>query len=149
MTFKTSAARAARLIVTIALVGCATLLAATAAQGAAVIVPEPSESLQTYQQQLAAGEVKGAVFNTKARSIHLTLADGKHVLVHYAPKHETAELDALKAKGITPLTQKGLPVKMPKAPTHKLRYIVGGVVVVVVILAVVVLVLRRRRVAAD
>ncbi len=148
MTVKTSATRAVRLVLAIALVGCATLFAATGAQGAAVIVA-PTESLQAYQQQLAAGEVKGAVFNTKARSIHLTLTDGKHVLVHYPAKHEAAELGALKAKGITPLTEKGLPVKVPKAPTHKLRYIVGGVVVVVVILAIVVLVLRRRRVAAG
>jgi hypothetical protein len=145
MTAKT---RAFLTVIALALVSCTSLLL-TASSQAAVVKATPTESLETYEQQLAAGQIRATVFNVKGRDIHVTLATGKHVIVHYPSGSEAKLLEALKAKGIAAVNGKGLPVKLPKAHKHKIRYIVGGVLVILVILVVGVLVIRRRRAAAE
>ncbi|HLH13402.1 MAG TPA: hypothetical protein VKV16_01335 [Solirubrobacteraceae bacterium] len=134
-----------------ALLACAALLSgASASASAATVAPLPEESVQAYEQQLAGGQIKAAALNTTARSIHATLSDGKVELVHYPPHHEKALLEALKAKGITPVSLKGKPLSVPHGTKHKLRYIVGGIIVVVLLLiGAALLLLRRRRAAAE
>ena len=101
------------------------------------------ESFTTFQQQLNAGQIQSATFNKKAHTLHLTLTDGRLVLISY-PSHEEPQLAAL-------LSSKGVPVtieKKKKATTavhHTLRYIAGGIVVVVILVVVAVLLVDRRR----
>lgn len=149
MIAKTGASLTAKLVLVVALLGGASLLAASAAAGAVIAAHTPTESLPTYEQQLAAGQVASAVINVKGRDVHVTLANGKHVIVHYPSGREVTVLEALKAKGITAVNGKGVPVKPPKAHKHKIRYIVGGVVIVLIVLVAAILVLRRRRAAAE
>ncbi|HYB22363.1 MAG TPA: hypothetical protein VED41_01100 [Solirubrobacteraceae bacterium] len=128
------------------LLACASLLA-TASAHAAAVTPLPEESMQAYEQQLASGQVSAAELNLDARSIHLTLSDGKHWLIHYGSGQEAGIVKALRAKGIIPVTPKGKPIAEAKPHKHKIRYIVGGVLIVVIIIVVAVLLIRRRRTA--
>jgi ATP-dependent Zn protease len=101
------------------------------------------ESYQTFQAQLAHGEIRTATFNKKPHSVHLLLKDGKHVLAIY-PSHEEPQLAAqLQAKGIVVSVEhhqaKAAPVH------HTLRYIAGGILVVVILAILAVLLIGRRR----
>jgi len=145
MTAKT---RAFLTVIAVALVSCTSLLFLAGSQ-AATVKATPTENLETYEQQLAAGQIQATVFNITGRDIHVTLTTGKHFIVHYPSGREAQLLEALKAKGITPVNGKGKPVKLPKAHKHKIRYIVGGALVIVVLLVVGILVIRRRRAAAE
>jgi hypothetical protein len=106
------------------------------------------ESLHDYEAQLAGGQIVAATFNKRIRSLHLTLKNGQHVLVHYAP-HEREKLEAaLRAKGIpVSIEQTTEAVKEAKSKPvhHKLRYIVGGIAIAVVIIVGAVLLIDRRR----
>ena len=110
------------------------------------------ESIQEYEKQLAAGQIQAATFNKRVRSIHLTLKDGRMVLVKYGKGEEPKFSSALRAKGI-PVTilQPTVAAKEAKKPAkHKLRYIAGGIlVVVVVVVGAVLLIDRRRKRAAE
>ena len=101
------------------------------------------ESVQVYEKQLAGGQIKVARFNPKKHSLHLTLNDGRKVRIVYAPHQQGKYAAALKAAGVS--------VPATKSPSHKRRYIIGGVAVVVLILIVVgvVLVIRRKRANAE
>jgi ATP-dependent Zn protease len=103
----------------------------------------PLESAQIYEEQLAGGEIKVARFNTKKRSLHLTLKNGTKVRVSYPPHQKPKYEAALKAAGVS--------LSAAQAPSHKKRYIVGGIAIVVLILIVigVVLVVRRKRADAE
>jgi hypothetical protein len=81
------------------------------------------------------------------RSLHLTLKDGRHMLVKYAAHGEPALAAQLAAKGV-PVTIKkpAEAAKEAKKPVkHKLRYIAGGILVVVVVVVAGVLLFDRRR----
>jgi hypothetical protein len=149
MIAKTRASFTAKFLLVVALLASTSLIAGASLAAAATPVPLPTESLQTYEQQLASGQIKAVAFNVKARSIHLTLASGKLVLVHYPPGREAALLEALRAKGITPVNGKGKEVKAPKAAHHKIRYIVGAVVIVLIVLVGALLLFRRKRQQQD
>jgi hypothetical protein len=143
----TTAPTGIKIAVLLACLACAAPISAASAAGITAGIHFTPESIAAYEHQLASGQIRAATFNTKVRSVHLTLADGKHVLFHYAPHGEAGVLSALKAKGIAPMTEKGKPVRLPKAHHHKLRlrYIVAGVVVLVIILVGIILFSRRRR----
>jgi hypothetical protein len=118
---------------------------------AAGSVTYTKESIPAYEAQLASGQITSATFNKRIRSLHLTLSNGQHVLVHYGP-HEHEKLEAaLRAKGVA-VTIEGKTEATKEASSkpvhHKLRYIVGGIVIVVVIIVGVVLLVDRRRKAA-
>jgi len=76
------------------------LLAAAPSLAAEGTVHYQKETLQEYEKQLAGGQIQAASFNKKVRSIHLTLKDGRHVLVKYAAGQEPTYLAQLRAKGI-------------------------------------------------
>jgi hypothetical protein len=128
------------------------LLAPAAVMAAEGAVHYEKESLQQYEKQLAGGQVASAEFNKKVRSLHLTLKDGRHVLVKYAAHGSEALEKQLRAKNV-PVTVKTAAEanKEAKKPVkHKLRYIVGGIlVVVVVVVGGVLLIDRRRKTAAE
>lgn len=147
MTSKTRAFSIAKPAVAVAVLLSAVVLVAPAASLAAAVTVMTPESLQAYEQQLEAGQVQATVFNVKGRDIHVTLTNGKRMLVHYGAGEETKQLNAAKAKGLTPVNGKGQALTPPHRK-HKLRYIVGGVLVVVIIGVGVVLFARRRRLAA-
>ncbi|HTW41718.1 MAG TPA: hypothetical protein VMD79_05360 [Solirubrobacteraceae bacterium] len=152
MIAKTRAFPNAKLILVVALLGCASLLApassiaAKTAGKAAVLIPE---SLSAFEGQLDSSQVTATVFNVKGRDVHVTLANGKHMLVHYGSGDETTMLKLVEAKGLTPVNGKGVRVKPPKARKHKIRYIAGAVVIVLIVIVVAILLIRRKRAAAD
>ncbi len=141
---RTTAPRAVRSL----LLSACLLLACSAVARAETTVHFTVESVQAYEQQLSAGQIKAATFNKRLRSMHLTLADGRHVKVIY-PKHDSAKLiAALSAKHI-PVTvlKPAEAIKEKKAVPvhHKLRYIVGGIVLAIIVVVAIVLVIHRRR----
>jgi hypothetical protein len=103
------------------------------------------ESIQTYEQQLASGQIVVAKFNPAKHTMRLTLKDGSRVRVTYLHGDEPKLRAALKAKGVS------LPAVAKPKINHKNRYIAGGALVVVLILIVVgvVVISRRRRAARD
>jgi hypothetical protein len=143
------ARKAALLALTVCL---ALVLTAPVAGAAEAKVTYTHESLKAYEQQLASGQIQAAQFNKRVRSLHLTMKNGKHMLVKYAAKEEPKLAAQLEAKGITVTVEKAAEaVKEAKKPVkHKLRYIAGGILVVVVlVVGAVLLVDRRRKTAAE
>jgi hypothetical protein len=124
-------------------------LAATASVALAEeAVHYTKESQQAYEEQLAHNEVVAATFNKRIRSLHITLKNGTHVLVHYPPKDEPALAAALTAKHIpvTVLTPAQAKSEASKAPVHhKLRYIAGGILIAIIVIVGGVLLFDRRR----
>jgi hypothetical protein len=136
-----STSLSARAAVALLCVTCLCLIAGTgvaaAKKGSEAGIHFTTESTQAYEQQLASGQIQAAKFNTKARSMHLTLADGRHMLVKYPPHGESKLVAELKAHGVS--------VPAIKTAKHKLRYIAIGVLVIVLIIVGVVLYVRRKR----
>jgi hypothetical protein len=131
-------------------------LACLAVVSLAAAVPSQAafqkESVQEYTTQLAASQITEATINKRVRSIHLTLKDGRHVLIKYGKGEEPKFAAELRAKGIAvTVLQPTAAAKEAKAPAkHKLRYIAGGIlVVVVVVVGAVLLIDRRRKRAAE
>jgi hypothetical protein len=107
------------------------------------------ESFPEFEHQLTGGQIHAATFNKKAHTLHLTLNDGRHVLVSY-PSHEEPQLAAkLQAKGVPVVVEKKKK-KAKAAVHHTLRYVAGGIlIVVIVVVGAVLMVDRRRRLAAE
>ena len=102
------------------------------------------ETFKDYEKQLNAGQIHAATFNLKAHTLHLTLNDGRLMLVSY-PSHEEPQVAAqLRAKGVA-VTIKKKKKAVAKAVHHTLRYIAGGIVVIVIGVVVAVLLVDRRR----
>jgi hypothetical protein len=141
-----------KIAVAVACLMCVSALAAATAMGTQAAVHFQKESLQAYEQQLSGGQIQAATFNKKVRSLHLTLKDGRHVLVKYAAHEQPKLAGALAAKQI-PVTvlKPAVAAKEAAKPVHhKLRYIAGGIlVVVIVIVGGVLLVDRRRKLAVE
>jgi len=138
--------------VTAALLACAFALTATVAAATTPVVHYTKESIQAYEQQLSGGQIQAATFNKKVRSLHLTLKDGRHVLVNYPAHEEPKFAAALEAKQIpvTVLKPAAAAKEAAKPIHHKLRYIAGGILVVVIlVVGGVLLVDRRRKLAAE
>jgi len=146
--FRRTAASLSILALALAFAATSTAVAAESA------VHYTKESMQAYEQQLAGGKIQAATFNKRIRSLHLTLKDGRLMLVHYGPKEEPKLAAALAAKGV-PVTVEAKAVATkeagpPKPVHHKLRYIVGGIlIVVVIVVGAVLLIDRRRKQAAE
>ncbi len=128
------------------------VFAPTGAIATAATVTFQKESIQAYEQQLSSGQIATATINKKVRSVHLTLKDGRHVLVKYAAHEEGKYAAALEAKGVpvTVLKPAAADKEAAKPVHHKLRYIAGGVLIVVILVVGGVLLLdRRRKLAAE
>lgn len=136
--------RSAWIAVLLACLACACGVTAAHAAGSKSGENVAKESLQAFEKQLAAGEVKSAALKPKRHLLHVKLADGRHLTVEYTQSAGHLHKE-LRAHRVT--------VAKVKAPaSHKTRDIVGGVVVVVLIVVVVGLLLfwrRRRRAALD
>jgi hypothetical protein len=115
-----------------------------ASVGAQTVGRFQHETFKQFEAQLNAGQIHDATFNKKAHTLHLTLNDGRRMLVSY-PSHEASQVAAqLRAKGVAvTVTKKKKPVA--KAVHHTLRYIAGGIVVIVIGVVVAVLLVDRRR----
>jgi hypothetical protein len=145
--------RARNLLLPALVMALALALMAPLAHAAEATVTFQHETLKAYEQQLSSGQIQSATFNKRVRSMHLTLKDGRHMLVKYAA-HEQPKLAAqLEAKHV-PVTVKK-PAEAAKEASkkpvkHKLRYIAGGIlVVVIVVVGAVLLVDRRRKTAME
>jgi septal ring factor EnvC (AmiA/AmiB activator) len=138
----------ARKTLLLPLISCLVLaLSAPVALAAEATVKYTRESIQEYEKQLASGQIQSATFNKRVRSVHLTLKDGRHMLIKYAAHGEPALAAQLAAKGV-PVTVKkpAEAAKEAKKPVkHKLRYIAGGILIVVIIVVGGVLLFDRRR----
>jgi hypothetical protein len=126
---------------------CALLLPVGLAAGAEGTVTYRHESLQEYEQQLAAGRIRAASINKVLRSLRLTLEDGSHVLAKYDKGEEPKVKHAMQAKGVTVtiLSHAQAAKEAKKSPKHKLRYIAGAIVIVVLIVVGGVLFVDRKR----
>jgi ATP-dependent Zn protease len=122
----------------------ASCLALALYSASALAAPPPvTESFSTFKAQVAAGQVRDAVFNKKAHTAHIVLKNLQRQEISY-PSHQFAQLSAeLKAKGAH-VVVKGSASKA-KPVHHKLRYIAGAIVIVALIGIGVLLLLRRRR----
>ncbi len=142
----------ARLAAVFPLSLCLTLaLLAPSASAAEGTIVYTHESLSAYEQQLASGQIQAATFNKRVRSLHLTLKDGRHVLVKYAAHGEPALAAQLQAKKIPVSVLKPAEAlnEQKKTPVHhKIRYIAGGILIAVIIIVGAVLLINRRRKAA-
>ncbi len=115
-----------------------------------------AEGEQAFAQQLAAHQISAVVINKRARSLRITLTDGRHVLAHYPRKGESRVAAQLKRAGVrysvlSP-AQAESEIKAQarkKGVHHKLRYIAGGILLVVIIVVGVVLYINRRRRRTD
>jgi hypothetical protein len=107
-------------------------------------IPYEEESLEAFEAQLRAGQIRTAEFNRVAHHLHLVLRNGRYLLVDY-PGHEQRVLQArLLAAGV-PVTIEYTPAAKTKPVHHTLRYVAAALLVVVLILLAVLLILRRRR----
>jgi hypothetical protein len=141
---------AIKIVLCLSCISLALLLQAApslAAEGTPTKVRYTRESLQEYERQLAGGQIQAATFNKKVRSIHLTLKDGRHMLLKYGARQEPKFAAQLRSKGVpvTILTPAQAAKEPKKAVKHKLRYIAGGILVVVVVVVGGVLFIDRRR----
>jgi hypothetical protein len=143
---------AIKLVLSLASLALALLVGAApspAAEGTPVHFQK--ESVQEYEKQLAGGQIQSVTVNKKVRSLHLTLKDGRHVLIKYGAREEPKYVAQLQAKHV-PVTvlQPTQAAKEAKKPAkHKLRYIAGGILVAVVIVVGAVLLIDRRRKRAE
>ena len=141
-----------RMAVSIACLACAFACSAAALAHAEAVIHYQKESIQAYEKQLSGGEIAAATFNKKIRSLHLTLKDGKHVLITYPPHEQPKFAAALEAKNIpVSVLKPAVAAKEAAKPVHhKLRYIAGGILVlVIIVVGAVLLVDRRRKLAAE
>jgi hypothetical protein len=109
------------------------------------------ESVKAYEGQLRKGEVHAVTFHpgTPTGHLHISLNDGGHMTVAYAPA-EQAKLVAAAQAANTRVKVASASVKAKAAPVkHKLRYIVGGALIVVIVVVLVVLLIGRRRAVAG
>ncbi len=139
-----------RVAVLAACLMCVSALAGAIAGAAEVSFQK--ESVQAYEHQLAGGQITAATINKRVRSVHLTLKDGRHVLVKYAAHEESKYVSALEAKGVpvTVLKPAAAAKEAAKPVHHKLRYIAGGLLIVVIlVVGAVLLVDRRRKLVAE
>ena len=137
-----------KIAASVACLACLCLVPIASAGAAAAVPKYQQESAATYEQQLAAGEIRAATFNRKVRSLHLTLKDGRRMLLKYGPKEGGKLTTQLKAKGVpvTVLTHSQAVKESGPTPVHhKLRYIAGGIVLAVIVVVGAVLLINRRR----
>jgi hypothetical protein len=154
MIAKTRPSPIVKLLVAVALLGCAfqapAALAAKAAPPVGTIDYQP-ESYAEYQKQLAAGQIQTVTINKRLRSLRIALKDGRYVLAKYQPKEE-AKVAGVLASAHVPvvvLTSTAALAEVKAKPVHhKIRYIAGGILLVLIVVVVGVLFLRRRRAAA-
>lgn len=110
---------------------------------AATVIHFQHESYQQLLAQLRNREVHAVVLHTKGYKAHVSLDDGGHMTVTYAPAEEPRLAALVRASGssfaVATSTHKAAPVH------HKLRYIVGGVLIVVILVVLAVLLIGRRR----
>jgi hypothetical protein len=146
MIATTRASITSGITVLLACLASVAMVPAAVATGAEGTIAYTHETLQAYEQQLAAGQIKEVTLNKRLRSLRVTLKDGSHVLARYAPRHKPQVLAALKARGVPVdvLTPAEARKELPKKH-HKLRYIAGGIVIVVLIVVGAVLYIDRRR----
>ena len=99
-----------------------------------------NESVAVFEGQLSGHRVSTVTLHTKAHTFHALLTDGDRVIVAVPSTQQQQLVNEIEAKGIT------VKVAKAQAPSHKRRYIVGGLVVIVIIFAVIgVLALSRKR----
>jgi hypothetical protein len=131
-------------LVALAIAPFALLAGVPSARGEAT-VEYTKETLSQYEGQLNSGQIQSVTVNKRLRSLRITLKDGRHVIVYYAPKTGPQYYDALKAKGV-PVSFLGVaPVKHSKTVHHKLRYIAAAILVAALVIVGVVLYFNRRR----
>ena len=149
----TRASLTAKIALLLACLTCGVVLSGAAGASAAEpVIVYKKESLQAFEKQLAAGQIKAVTVNKRVASLHVTLKNGEYVLAHYGKHEEPKQVAALQAKGV-PVTVETPAVAIAEAKKpahHKLRYIAAGVVIVVIILVGGVLLIdRRRKLSAD
>jgi len=122
---------------------------ALAAPALALAIHFESEGLSAYEAQLHHKQVHADAFHpgTPTGHLHVSLNDGKHMTVAYAPAQQARLVAQAQAVGahvqVAKAAAKTAPVK------HKLRYIAAGILIVVILIVLAVLLIGRRRTLAE
>ena len=116
--------------------------AAAFATTAPAATPAPSESLVIFEGQLKGHQVSTVTLHTKAHTFRVLLTDGRIVRIAFPASEQQRLVGDIGAAGVT------VTVAKAQSPSHKRRYIAGGVVIVLVILALGWL-LRKRRMREE
>jgi hypothetical protein len=122
------------------------LAVSASALGAAAIHFEP-ESVSALEGQLHHAQVHALSVHEAAAGgghIHVSLNDGRHMTVAYAPADQARLVAIAHADGTSVTIAKAKAKKAAKAH-HKLRYIAAGILVIVIIVVAAVLLIDRRR----
>ena len=128
---------------------CTVLTAAVLAVPAGAVVHFEKESLSAYEGQLRHKQVHSDAFHpgTPTGHLHVSLNDGKHMTVAYAPAQQARLVAQAQAVGahvqVAKAAAKTAPVK------HKLRYIAAGILIVVILIVLAVLLIGRRRTIVE
>lgn len=118
-----------RAAATVALLACACTFPAAAT---ALATTQPTnESIAVFEGQLNGHQVRTVTLHTKAHAFHALLTDGDRAIVAFPSSQQQRLVGEIRAGGVT------VNVAETQSPSHKRRYIVGGLVVVVIVLAIV------------
>ena len=124
----------------------ACLAISASAVAATTVIHFERETVPALTTQLDHGQVHALAFHPASPTghVHVSLNDGKHMTVAYAPT-EQAQLLAVASAHNTPVTIAKAKTTVSKPAHHKLRYIAGGILVLVIIVVLAVLLIDRRR----
>ena len=134
----------------LALVSLLVALALPASAMAEQAVKYTSESVQTFEQQLKAGEIASVTFNRYDRHMLITLKNGDHVYVHYEAHGDQKLESQLKAASVSyTVLQPAQAEKEAKESAgeggHTIRWLALGAVVVIALAVGVYFATRRNR----
>jgi hypothetical protein len=113
---------------------------------AATVVHFQRESLPALEGQLSKHEVHALSLHPAPAPghVHVSLQNGQHMTVVYAPAQQAPLLAHASAAGV-PVAIAVAKAKTSKSSHHKLRYIAAGLVIVVIAIVTAVLLVDRRR----
>lgn len=128
----------------------ACLALSATALGASAIHFEP-ESLTALEGQLQHRQVHALSVHpaTGTGHVHVSLNDGRHMTVAYAPAEQAHLIALARADGTRVVIAQAKPKSVAKPVHHKLRYIAAGILVVVIVVVAAVLLIDRRRKLGD
>lgn len=125
-------------------------LALTSVAPALAAIHFEKESLAAYEGQLRKKQIHADAFHpgTPVGHLHVSLNDGKHMTIEYAPAQQAKLVAQAQASG-TRVKVATAKAKSTAAVKHKLRYYAAGALVVVILIVLAVLLIGRRRTLAE
>jgi hypothetical protein len=132
------------------LVCLAIVMAVFVGSADAAAVHFEKESVKAYEGELRHHEVHAVSFHpgTVTGHLHISLNNGGHMTVAYAPSQQGALVAQARAANARVKVAQ-LPRSKTATAHHKLRYIAGGILILAILVVLVVLLIGRRRAVAG